>query len=425
MLPRAAGATLLGIDPRRKTMANDYDAIVIGARCAGSPTAMLLARKGYRVLLLDRATFPSDTISTHLIHPRGVAALARWGVLERLEATGCPPIAKYTFDFGPIAISGSPGSVDGAAHALAPRRTVLDDLLVEAAVAAGAELREGFVVDELVFEEGAVAGIRGRAGRGTTVTERAPVVIGADGRHSLVVETVQPERYEDRGTFMAQYYAYWSDLPTDGVETYVRPEYSRGWAAIPTHDGLTVTPFGWPVAEFAANRGDIEGNFLKALELVPEFAERVRAAKRETRFFGAGEVPNVYRKPYGPGWALVGDAGYHKDPITAYGISDAFRDAEALAAALDHVFAGRPRYDEALEGYRQARDAASRPYFDLTCEFAKLEPPSPELQALLGAAYGNQEAMDDFVGVLAGTLEPSAFFGPENAARLLEEAAAA
>jgi flavin-dependent dehydrogenase len=409
-------------------MSKDYDAIVIGARCAGSPTAMLLAQRGYRVLLLDRASFPSDTISTHLIHPPGIAALRRWGLLEQLEATGCPPITNYTVDFGPISISGSPRPLDGIGHALCPRRIVLDQLLVEASVAAGAELRESFTVEALVVEGGRVAGIRGRAHRGASVTERAPVVIGADGRHSLVVETVRPERYHDRGTFMSQYYAYWSGLPTDGVATYARPEYARGWGVLPTHDELTVVPFGWPRSEFHANRKDIEGNFLKAVELAPEFSERLRGAKRETRFFGAGDVPNVFRKPYGPGWALVGDAGYHKDPITAFGISDAFRDAEALAAALDDVFAGGREYDAALRDYQQARDEQSLPYFELTCEFARLEPPPPELQALLGAAYGNQEAMDDFVSVMAATLHPAAFFGPENAARLLAaapEAAAA
>ena len=400
-------------------MSKRYDAIVIGARCAGSPTAMLLAQKGYDVLVLDRATFPSDTISTHLIHPPGVAALERWGLREQLEATGCPPIPTYRADFGPIVLSGSPRPVDGIAHALCPRRIVLDEILVQAAVAAGAELREAFTVEELLVEDGRVAGIRGHSRRGATVTERAPVVVGADGRHSLVVESVQPERYHDRGTFMAQYYSYWSDLPADSVGLYARPEYARGWGVLPTHGDLTVVPFGWPKSEFAANRGDIEGNFLEALELAPEFAELVRGAKRETRFFGAGDVPNVFRKPYGPGWALVGDAGYHKDPITAFGISDAFRDAEALASALDDVFAGRREYDDALRDYQHARDEHALPYFELTCEFARLEPPPLELQQLLGAAYGDQEAMDDFASVMAMTLHPAAFFGPENAERLL------
>src|SRR3954451_119478 len=122
-----------------------YDAIVVGARCAGSPTAMLLARKGYRVLVVDRATFPSDTISTHLVHPPGVAALRRWGLLEQLKATGCPPIDTYSFNFGPFTISGAPGTADSPV-AYGPRRTVLDKLLVDAASEAGAEVREGFTV---------------------------------------------------------------------------------------------------------------------------------------------------------------------------------------------------------------------------------------------------------------------------------------
>src|SRR3954452_17637757 len=173
-----------------------YDAIVIGARCAGSPTAMLLARKGHRVLLLDKARFPSDTMSTHLVHPPGVAALARWGLLDRLEATGCPPVPTYSYDFGPLTIAGSPQPVDGVAHGYCPRRTVLDQLLVDAAVQAGAELREGFVVDDVLSSGGRVTGVRGHRRGGPQTIERARVVIGADGRHSLVAKTVGPEQYD-------------------------------------------------------------------------------------------------------------------------------------------------------------------------------------------------------------------------------------
>jgi len=159
-----------------------YDAIVVGARCAGSPSAMLLARKGYKVLLVDKATFPSDTISTHLIHPPGVAALKRWGLLNRLVATGCPPIHTYAFDFGPFTITGSPGT-DEAPVSYGPRRTVLDKLLVDAAAEAGAEIREGFSVSEILFEDGRVVGIRGRDGQGAEVTEKARIVTGADTQH--------------------------------------------------------------------------------------------------------------------------------------------------------------------------------------------------------------------------------------------------
>jgi flavin-dependent dehydrogenase len=305
---------------------NQYDAIVVGARCAGSPTAMLLARKGYKVLVVDRARFPSDTVSTHLLHPPGVAALARWGLLEPLVATGCPPIDTYAFDFGPFTLSGAPGTAE-APVAYAPRRTVLDKLLVDAAAQAGAEIREGFTVESVVVDDsGVVTGIRGHGGDGRTVTERAKMVVGADGRHSLVARAVGPEHYHQQPRLQVSYYSYWSDLPMEGrFETYPRPD--RGFAAWPTHDDLTLVIGGWPMAEFQANKRNLDASFLTMLELAPAFADRVAAATRQGRLVGTA-VPNFFRKPYGPGWALVGDAGYTKDFITAQGMHDAFRDAE-------------------------------------------------------------------------------------------------
>src|SRR5438093_9868178 len=156
-----------------------YDAIVVGARCAGSPTAMLLARKGYRVLLLDKASFPSDTLSVHYIHQPGVARLKRWELLDRVVASNCPPVHRLVIDFGPFALAGAPPPADGVAEGYAPRRTILDQILAEAAVAAGAELREHISVDEVLTDGERVVGIRGRAAGGATVTEKARVVIGA------------------------------------------------------------------------------------------------------------------------------------------------------------------------------------------------------------------------------------------------------
>src|SRR3954470_12502746 len=178
-------------------MRKAYQAIIVGARCAGSPTAMLLARKGYRVLVVDRATFPSDTLSTHVVQPLATAALARWGFVERLAATGCPPMHTYAFDFGPFTLSGAPGTHE-APVAYCPRRTVLDKLLVDAAAEAGAEIREEFTVEEVLMEGGRVTGIRGRGKGGATVVERASVVIGADGRTSLVAEAVRPAAYHEK-----------------------------------------------------------------------------------------------------------------------------------------------------------------------------------------------------------------------------------
>ena len=405
-------------------MTNAYDAIVIGARCGGSPTAMLLARAGYRVLLVDKASFPSDTMSTHFLHPPAVAALGRWGILERLEASGCPAVTTYDFDFGPVSIAGSPRPVDGEARAFAPRRTVLDALLVDAAVAAGAELREAFTVDEVLFDDGRVSGIGGHARGGAPVTERARVVIGADGMHSLVAKAVRPRRYNEVPRITPLYYSYWSDLPVDEFKTYERSEHSRAWATSPTHDGLTCVVQGWPQEEFEANRRDVEGAYMRSFDLVPEFAERIHGATRETRLIGSGNLPGFFRQPYGPGWALVGDAGYHKHPITGLGITDAFRDAELLASALDDCLAGRRSCEEALAGYQRERDAQALPLYELTCEFAKLEPPPPDLEELIGAMQGNQAAMDDFVSVMAATLPAPEFFRPENMGRIMARAAA-
>ena len=399
-----------------------HDAIVVGARCAGSPTAMLLARKGHRVLLLDKTTFPSDTMSTHLVHPPGLASLARWGLLERVAATGCPSVDAYSLDFGPLTISGTPLPIDGIRHGYGPRRTVLDQMLVQAAVEAGAELREGFTVDEILADDGTVTGIRGHDSGGRTVTERARVVIGADGRHSTVAKTVQPEEYNQRRSHLAMYYAYWSDLPSSGFETVVRTDDRRGWACLPTHDDLTVLAFGWPVEEFKTNRKDIEGNFFAAMELAPGFAERVRSARRESRFIGSADLPGYVRKPFGPGWALVGDAGYHKNPITAMGITDAFRDAELVAEALDDAFSGRRSCEQAMSNYQQTRDHEALPVYDFTDDFAQLRPPPPEMQRLIAAMHGNQAAMDQFVSVQAATLSAPEFFAAENVGRIMANA---
>lgn len=395
-------------------MRTEYDVIVVGTRCAGSPTAMLLARNGHRVLAVDRATFPSDTISTHHIHAPGVDALRRWGLLDRVIATGAPPIETYVVDFGAFTIVGKPGT------AYAPRRTVLDKLLVDAASEAGAEIREAFTVESLLFEEGRVVGIRGHERGGKTVSERARVVVGADGRFSFVADAVGAEEYDTKPKLLASYYSYWSDLPMDGrFANWVRSH--RGMAAWPTNDGLTLVIAGWPYREFEANRTDVERHFFETLDTAPELAERVRAAKREERFVGAA-VPGYFRRPYGRGWVLVGDAGYNKDYITAQGISDAFWDAESCADALHQAFSGARPFEEAMEAWRVARDARAKAMYELTSDFASLEPPPPDLQHVLAAAARSEEAMDGFARVLAGVTSPADFFSDESVGRILAAA---
>jgi 2-polyprenyl-6-methoxyphenol hydroxylase-like FAD-dependent oxidoreductase len=245
-------------------------------------------------------------------------------------------------------------------------------------------------------------------------------VVGADGLHSLVAKAVGAEAYNEKPQLLAAYYTYWSDLPMEGrFETYVRP--LRGFAGWPTNDGLTVLIAGWPYAEFEQNRKDIEGNYLRTLELAPTMAERVRAATRQDRFVGTA-VPNYFRKPFGPGWALVGDAGYNKDFITAQGITDAFRDAELCVNALDEALSGRRSFAIALSEYQSRRDAHVLPMYEFTTQLATLEPPPPELQRILQATSANQDAMDGFARVNAGVTSAAEFFSPQNIQRILDSA---
>jgi flavin-dependent dehydrogenase len=389
-----------------------YDAIVVGARCAGSPTAMLLARAGHRVLLVDRAGFPSDTLSTHYIHQSGVASLARWGLLPRIVAAGAPAVRNYTLDVGPFALRGTPPPIDGVADAYSLRRTVLDQILVEAAAEAGAEVRERFPVDGLLTEGGRVAGITSRKG-----FERARIVIGADGLGSRVARDVGAPAYRDEGTLTCAYYTYWTGLPMDGVELYPRPGCMI--VAAPTNDDRVVTIVLWPNARFHEIRANVERHFHEALELAPGLAERARGAERADRFRGTGRLPNFYRRPHGDGWALVGDAGYHKDPILALGIGDAFRDAELLADAVNAGFTGRAQLEQALAGYERRRNELSAHGFQSTIDFARLEPPPPHMRQLFTALRDNAEERDRLFGTFAGTVPAEEYFAPENMERIL------
>jgi len=395
-----------------------YDAIVVGARCAGSPTAMLLAREGYRVLLVDRARFPSDTISTLVVWPHGAEILDRWGLLDGLVATGCPPVARsMIFDVGPFALQGGVTDANGGRGGLCPRRTVLDKLLADAAVESGAELREELTVEGLLWEGDRVVGLKGRSRRGGPFEERARVVIGADGVHSLVAKAVGALEYDVKPPLGTFYYSYYSGFEADDIEQYVR-DY-QGTACYPTHDGLTLIAAVWPSERFQEVRSDIEGHVRKVHETTPSVAERLQRARREERWVGTAGVPNFFRKPYGPGWALVGDAGYAKDPITAQGISDAFIDAESLSEALDTVLSGARPFEPALTEHHARRDRRVKPMYDFTCEMATLAPPPPPMRRLFAALRDDREATNRFYSAITGSLPLPSFMNPEDIGRIV------
>jgi 2-polyprenyl-6-methoxyphenol hydroxylase-like FAD-dependent oxidoreductase len=397
-----------------------YDAIVVGARCSGAPTAMLLARRGLKVLLVDRATFPSDTISTHILWPHGAEILGRWGLLDRLAGTGAPPICRHMrFDVGPFALRGTIPDANDGAGGFCPRRTILDSLLVNAAAEAGAEVRESFIVDELVMADRSVVGIRGR-GAGAAVEERARVVIGADGVNSIVARGVRAPEYDRHPVAACGYYSYFSGVEQGDIELFVRDHCAFGGA--PTHDGLHLVMVNWPASQFPAVRADIEGHVQRALEMSPDFSARVREGRREEKWYGTAGVPGFFRKPYGHGWALVGDASYNRDPITAQGISDAFIDAENLAAALGTALSGNGAFEDLLEAHESARNERVRPMYEFTTRLAALDPPPPEMQALFGALRGNQDATNAFLSAITGAIPLSDFMSHENIGRIMAAA---
>jgi 2-polyprenyl-6-methoxyphenol hydroxylase-like FAD-dependent oxidoreductase len=320
-----------------------YDVIVVGARCAGAPTAMLLARRGHRVLLLDRAKFPSDSFRNHaIVHP-GVRLL-----------------------------------------------------------------RDG---DRVV-------GIRGETATGDPCQERATLVIGADGLHSVVARAVQAPIHDDRHSLTCSYYSYFSEVALSGVEMYAAE--GAFLVAFGTNDGLVCVAVQVPVAQFDAFRSDVAGNFDEVLGRFPGIAERVRAGRRAERFQGTGELPNFFRQAAGPGWALAGDAGFHKDPITAHGVSDAFRDASLLAGAVDAGLRGETPLPEALAAYERQRNEMSALPYQLTVDAAALGPLSPPLAMVRAALRNNQAESDQYVSAFAGAISPAAFFAPDNIGRILQ-----
>jgi 2-polyprenyl-6-methoxyphenol hydroxylase-like FAD-dependent oxidoreductase len=395
-----------------------YDAIIVGARCAGSPTAMLLARKGYRVLFVDKASFPSDTISTHVIWPHGAEVMDRWGLLDKLAATGCPPIAlNMIFDVGPFALKGGVTDANGGRGGFCPRRTTLDKILVDAAVESGAELRENFSVDALVADGDRVTGIKGHGPDGETVEERARIVIGADGVHSFVAKAVGAPEYDATPPLVTAYYSYFSGIELEDIEQYILPE--SGAALFPTHDGLALIITGWKSPQFHEVRADIEGNVRKVHAKIPGMLDRMDAGRREECWYGTAGVPNYFRKPYGEGWALVGDAGYERDFLTAQGISDAFIDAENLVEAIDAGLSGRESLPDAFAAYEARRNERVTPMHHFTLDIASLEPPPPEIQQLFQALHGNQDATNQFYSAITGSLPLPQFMDPENLGRIM------
>ena len=400
-----------------------YDVIVVGARCAGAATAMLLARKGHRVLLVDRAAFPSDiAMSTHLVWQAGAERLSRWGLLDAVMASNCPPLTDVILDLGAFALRGPPVPAGAVTSAFAPRRIVLDKILVDAAVAAGVEFRDDFSMTELIREGDHVVGIKGDSAHSKGVEELARWVVGADGSTSRVARQVGAAESNQQAELQGTYFSYFSDVSLEAIEFVPRP--GRMVYAWRTNDDRVLVGISWVLSDFRDVRHDVEKNFYAELEtLAPSLNERVRAGRRDEPW-QRGAAAGFFRQSFGPGWALVGDAGLTMDPITAAGITNAFRDADLLTESLDAGLSGREVMEEALARFQQQRDQASLPVYGLTCQMAALAEPPPEMFKVFEALRGNQADTDRYFGVFAQTVPVMEFFDPANLGRIVARASA-
>ena len=405
-----------------------YDIIVVGGRCAGSSTAMLLARKGYRVLVVDRSTFPSDVLSTHFLWPHGASYLNRWGVLDRvLEST--PSHTDVNLVNEGISVTGSvPEELvkryfqqlhgDGSGvttRYLSVRRRVLDKILVDAAIEAGVEFREGANVEELIYDDDAVAGVRYRTRDGGRVTERARLVVGADGRNSFLARALALPKYDERPRCTFAYWSYYEGFNLGAAQMHRRGRLTL--AVVPTNFGQNMTLVFGP-SEWASHfRRDVPANFQRAIEYVsPQIGEIVREqGQRTERFVGTLDQAAFLRPMYGNGWVLVGDAECFKDQCTAIGMTHAFRDAELAATALDGWLSGEEPVDVALKNYEyRRRSQTAAAYYDFVCTLAEMRPLRHDELQMFAMLRGNQPQTDLFIAAYGDVAPVSEFFDPSN-----------
>ncbi len=395
-----------------------YDVIIVGARCAGSATAMLLARRGHSVLLLDADRFPSDfEASTHLLWQSGAARLAKWGLLERLRETGCPPIRKITLDLAVMSLEGNAPAADGIDEAFCPRRLVLDELLLEAAQEAGVEFHQESRVRDLLMQNGRVHGVRWTTADGGTEEATCRMLIGADGASSPVAKMVGAAVLDEHPRHEGIIWAYFDNFPAEGMEFYSRPR--RMLMVYPTNDGQSLVGSCVHQEDYAEVAREADTRMLEEFEaLAPSLAARTRQATQSSRWL-TRSTKGFRRQATGPGWALVGDAGVTMDPITAAGISNAFRDADLLSAAVHDGLAAGDAIDAVVARFQDERDAVSIPLYEFAKESGKLEPPPQPIMDLFGALPGQQDAIDQYFGVFAQTVPVAEFFAEANFVRIM------
>ena len=375
-----------------------FDVVVVGARCAGSSTARLLAQSGLRVLVLDKASFPSDTVSTHGIGDMGLQLLHRWGLLDKILATNVPQRDSVSMKLGEMETERQvpPGSF----APVCPRRIVLDDILVQAARAAGAEVRERATCRELIAEDGTVVGIRYSDREDRTHDVKARLVIGADGVSSFVARAVKARRYDVRPSHVSFRYAYYSGIPIKRVEmAWSHPYFAY---VFPTNDDLACMAGATLDSDFAAFAAGGDQALIDLFAAASSrLADALRGGTRESKFFSFRGRPGRFVSPHGPGWALVGDAAYFKDPVTGQGISDAFAGSQLLADAVIEGFEHPTALQETLARYQSRRDELFGDAYAATQRLASLEWRNEDLPGIRMSYAPSPDKTSKILGVPA------------------------
>jgi flavin-dependent dehydrogenase len=383
-----------------------FDVIVVGARVAGATTALLFARNGYRVLLVDRAHFPSDKLSTLYIHQPGVARLARWGVLDAVKATGCPALDHAIYHVEDLRLEGCSIAVHGERASYAPRRYLLDKILIDAAVQAGVEFREGCSVAGPLFDGDRVVGVELRDSK----REHAILTVGADGMRSPIAKAVQAPYTLQDPLHTCTYYTYWTGVPAH-FELYEAP--NRWIGVVPTNNDTTLITAYWPQAEYDKVRADPLAAYLDTIRTTaPGLHERTLAGERVERLYGTGDQQNFFRRASGPGWALVGDAAHHKDSITAKGINDALFQAELLTDTVGAALHDPARLTERLGRYAQRLQDELLEGYANTLGIGRLQI-TPERLQLIRAIAGSPSLVERYFSTVSGAISVEELYSDE------------
>jgi flavin-dependent dehydrogenase len=407
-----------------------YDAIIVGARVAGATTALLLAERGYSVLLLDRDRFPSPVISTHVFFTDSLDVFERIGGVDEVLAIDAPRLTRMRFPY----VEADFPEVNGRNFALCIRRDTLDIIPLRACEThPNIEVHTETRVTGLEWGDGRVVGVRYRArGEDQEQTARGRITIGADSRHSLVAREVGAESYDEVPPLFAWYYGYFRDVPLDDPPSVfaartefpqIEAEYAAAFV-FPCDDNLTLVGFGVQRDRFDAFREDHRANYFAGLRTLPQVMERLGDAELEGPIVGTGDLPNFLRVPFGPGWALVGDSGCHKDPHTIQGMGDATRSAMMLAEELHAWWSGEKSEEDAGRDYHQGRDHDLRPMYDFTTNRLQGQVDEKVWEAFGELTWSNPDLARARVAATAHAIHPGDVYSPEAVIRIVQESGA-